>query len=165
MSLRLPSLLYRVSSAKSRQLPSQILRCFSLSSRRANAAYTTDISALKVDADRLCRDIHHTCQWGTGERWGEYVLFLYNMGQVCALVLGMSLLFGSICCILSEEKYILRLDTAIFLSPLFIASLLWEVCAAASPYSHRRHPLPPHISKPLTSQRRNRHWHVPAHPL
>jgi hypothetical protein len=28
---------------------------------------------LKVNQGRLMEDIHHTCQWGTGERWGEYV--------------------------------------------------------------------------------------------
>jgi hypothetical protein len=28
---------------------------------------------LKVNKARLMQDIHHTCQWGTGERWGEYV--------------------------------------------------------------------------------------------
>jgi hypothetical protein len=28
---------------------------------------------LKVNQSRLMEDIHHTCQWGEGERWGEYV--------------------------------------------------------------------------------------------
>jgi len=28
-------------------------------------------SALRVKQDRLMVDIHHTCQWGTGQRWGE----------------------------------------------------------------------------------------------
>jgi hypothetical protein len=27
---------------------------------------------LKVNQGRLMEDIHHTCQWGTGERWGQY---------------------------------------------------------------------------------------------
>ena len=27
---------------------------------------------LKVNQGRLMEDIHYTCQWGTGERWGEY---------------------------------------------------------------------------------------------
>jgi len=31
------------------------------------------LASLKVDKDRLMKDLHHTCQWGTGERWGEYV--------------------------------------------------------------------------------------------
>jgi hypothetical protein len=26
---------------------------------------------LKVNQGRLMEDIHHTCQWGIGERWGE----------------------------------------------------------------------------------------------
>jgi hypothetical protein len=26
---------------------------------------------LKVNQARLMEDIHHTCHWGTGERWGE----------------------------------------------------------------------------------------------
>lgn len=26
---------------------------------------------LKVNQGRLMQDIHHTCQWGPGERWGE----------------------------------------------------------------------------------------------
>jgi len=26
---------------------------------------------LKVNQARLMEDIHHTCQWGIGERWGE----------------------------------------------------------------------------------------------
>lgn len=28
---------------------------------------------LKVNQGRLMEDIHYTCQWGKGERWGEYV--------------------------------------------------------------------------------------------
>lgn len=30
-----------------------------------------DVAALKVKQDRLMNDIHHTCQWGKGEAWGE----------------------------------------------------------------------------------------------
>ncbi|CAI6264321.1 unnamed protein product [Periconia digitata] len=29
------------------------------------------LSSLRVDQERLMRDLHYTCQWGTGERWGE----------------------------------------------------------------------------------------------
>jgi hypothetical protein len=29
---------------------------------------------LKVNQKRLMEDIHYTCQWGTGERWGELVV-------------------------------------------------------------------------------------------
>lgn len=28
---------------------------------------------LKVNQSRLMEDIHYTCKWGAGERWGEYV--------------------------------------------------------------------------------------------
>lgn len=26
---------------------------------------------VKIDRDRLWKDLHHTCEWGKGERWGE----------------------------------------------------------------------------------------------
>lgn len=31
-----------------------------------------DFKTLKVDQQRLMSDIHHTCQWGTGKRWGRH---------------------------------------------------------------------------------------------
>lgn len=31
------------------------------------------LNDLKVNRARLMEDLHHTCQWGMGERWGEYV--------------------------------------------------------------------------------------------
>lgn len=30
-----------------------------------------DVAALKVNKDRLAEDLHHSCQWGFGIRWGE----------------------------------------------------------------------------------------------
>lgn len=30
-----------------------------------------DLKSLKVKKDRLMADIHSTCEWGKGERWGE----------------------------------------------------------------------------------------------
>jgi hydantoinase/carbamoylase family amidase len=30
-----------------------------------------EMDSLKVNQERLMNDLHHTCQWGTGERWGE----------------------------------------------------------------------------------------------
>ena len=30
-----------------------------------------DLKSLKVKKDRLMEDIHSTCEWGKGERWGE----------------------------------------------------------------------------------------------
>jgi len=50
-------------------------RAFTVSSRwRIATAEMSekDFASLKVNQDRLMEDIHHTCQWGTGERWGEY---------------------------------------------------------------------------------------------
>ncbi|PSS06807.1 hypothetical protein M430DRAFT_37845 [Amorphotheca resinae ATCC 22711] len=29
------------------------------------------LAAVKIDRDRLWRDLHETCEWGKGERWGE----------------------------------------------------------------------------------------------
>jgi hypothetical protein len=31
----------------------------------------SDMSKVKVSGSRLMNDIHHTAQWGTGERWGD----------------------------------------------------------------------------------------------
>lgn len=30
-----------------------------------------DLAGLRVDQNRLMNDIHSTCEWGKGERWGE----------------------------------------------------------------------------------------------
>lgn len=30
-----------------------------------------DVSALRANKDRLAKDLHHSCQWGYGIRWGE----------------------------------------------------------------------------------------------
>ncbi|KAJ5976209.1 hypothetical protein N7481_009916 [Penicillium waksmanii] len=30
-----------------------------------------DVSALRVNKERLARDLHHSCQWGFGIRWGD----------------------------------------------------------------------------------------------
>lgn len=40
---------------------------------------TTDMSeqqltGVKINRERLWADLHKTCEWGKGERWGEYVL-------------------------------------------------------------------------------------------
>jgi hypothetical protein len=29
------------------------------------------LGSLKIKQDRLMADIHSTCEWGKGERWGE----------------------------------------------------------------------------------------------
>lgn len=30
-----------------------------------------EVSGLKVQEERLMRDLHDTCEWGKGERWGR----------------------------------------------------------------------------------------------
>ena len=30
-----------------------------------------DLAGLRINQDRLMNDIHSTCEWGKGERWGE----------------------------------------------------------------------------------------------
>lgn len=47
-----------------------------------------DLDGLKVKQDRLMRDIHHTCQWGTGQSWGEYVLVMRCGSQSTDALLG-----------------------------------------------------------------------------
>lgn len=45
-------------------------------SRRAlaTAAMSEEqLAGLRVSQDRLMEDLHHSCQWGHGTRWGEYV--------------------------------------------------------------------------------------------
>ena len=50
------------------------VRLFSNSARRSIAVAEMsdkDLSSLKVKQERLMADIHSTCEWGKGERWGE----------------------------------------------------------------------------------------------
>lgn len=30
-----------------------------------------DLKGIKIDRERLWKDLHTTCEWGKGERWGE----------------------------------------------------------------------------------------------
>lgn len=30
-----------------------------------------ELGGIKVQQERLMRDIHETCEWGVGERWGR----------------------------------------------------------------------------------------------
>lgn len=49
-------------------------RPFSASYRQAMLSTElseADVSALKANKDRLAKDLHHSCQWGYGIRWGE----------------------------------------------------------------------------------------------
>jgi hypothetical protein len=49
-------------------------RLFSNSARRSIAVAEMsdkDLGSLKIKQDRLMADIHSTCEWGKGERWGE----------------------------------------------------------------------------------------------
>lgn len=48
----------------------------SFSTSQYHAMFTTElseaeVSALKVDKERLAKDLHHSCQWGYGIRWGK----------------------------------------------------------------------------------------------
>lgn len=66
--------------AKSRVLPFtrigliQPRRTFSLSLKQAmltTELSEAEVSALRANKDRLANDLHHSCQWGFGIRWGE----------------------------------------------------------------------------------------------
>lgn len=53
---------------------SQYGRLFSTSAWRSIAVAEMskqDLNSLKIKQDRLMKDIHSTCEWGKGERWGE----------------------------------------------------------------------------------------------
>jgi hypothetical protein len=55
-------------------------RSFSTTSKRD--VKTTEMSdeqlaAVNINRERLWRDLHSTCEWGKGERWGEYVLSFF----------------------------------------------------------------------------------------
>lgn len=49
------------------------------------------LAGLKVNQGRLMEDIHHTCQWGSGQRWGEYVvpycLYFLVLNSCCMLTI------------------------------------------------------------------------------
>ena len=46
----------------------------------ATAAMSDEqLSGLRVNQDRLMKDLHRGCQWGQGTRWGEYVDSLLRM--------------------------------------------------------------------------------------
>jgi hypothetical protein len=71
------------SIGRSSRLPQQTIsnghairygRQFSVSTQRSIAVAEmtdNDFKSLKVKQDRLMADIHSTCEWGKGERWGE----------------------------------------------------------------------------------------------
>lgn len=54
---------------------------WNLSRRALATAAMSDeqLSRLRVNQDRLLKDLHHSCQWGQGTRWGEYVDSLYRL--------------------------------------------------------------------------------------
>lgn len=41
-----------------------------------------ELGRLKVDQARLMKDIHHTCGWGTGKKWGRYGTISYHRAMV-----------------------------------------------------------------------------------
>lgn len=49
-------------------------RAFSISLKQdmlSTELTDAQVSALRANKDRLAQDLHHTCQWGYGIRWGE----------------------------------------------------------------------------------------------
>ncbi|KAE8131675.1 hypothetical protein BDV38DRAFT_263769 [Aspergillus pseudotamarii] len=65
---------------KSKVLPftrtvlTQPRRAFSVSLKQAmltTELSEADVSALRANKDRLAKDLHHSCQWGFGIRWGD----------------------------------------------------------------------------------------------
>jgi hypothetical protein len=58
----------------SRSRSGTVYRSFSTTPRRG--VKTTEMSdeelaAVKIDRERLWKDLHSTCEWGKGEKWGE----------------------------------------------------------------------------------------------
>ncbi|KAL4778808.1 hypothetical protein BJX76DRAFT_122028 [Aspergillus varians] len=66
---------FRYTSFLPAQTPSSHLRrLFSVSLKRAMLSTElteAQVSALRANKDRLAQDLHHTCQWGYGIRWGD----------------------------------------------------------------------------------------------
>lgn len=65
-----------INLAKSKQLNNFVHgnRLFSTASQWNKELRTMsedEISGLKVQEERLMRDLHETCEWGKGERWGR----------------------------------------------------------------------------------------------
>lgn len=55
-------------------LKSPHYRHFSITRRRdvsVSEMSESELKAVKINRDRLWRDLHSTCEWGKGERWGE----------------------------------------------------------------------------------------------
>lgn len=49
-------------------------RAFSVSWRQAMLSTELsekEVSSLRANKDRLAKDLHNSCQWGPGIRWGE----------------------------------------------------------------------------------------------
>lgn len=44
------------------------------------------LGSLRVDRARLMEELHHTCQWGEGKRWGRYVDVLSFMSCLGGLI-------------------------------------------------------------------------------
>ena len=34
----------------------------------------SQLAEIKVNRERFWRELHETCEWGKGARWGEYVI-------------------------------------------------------------------------------------------
>jgi signal transduction histidine kinase len=62
------------SSFPARTSSTQLRRAFSVLKKQAMLSTElteAQVSALRANRDRLAQDLHHTCQWGYGIRWGE----------------------------------------------------------------------------------------------
>jgi len=51
--------------------PSTLFSTTKWRSIRTTEMSEQQLAAVKIDRDRLWRDLHETCEWGKGERWGE----------------------------------------------------------------------------------------------
>jgi hypothetical protein len=57
-----------------RTVLTQPRRVFSVSWKQAmltTELSEADVSALRANKERLAKDLHHSCQWGAGIRWGK----------------------------------------------------------------------------------------------
>lgn len=62
------------------------------------------LSSLKVDQNRLMEDLHYTCHWGTGERWGEYVTYLLSFQTSSYSFLYYGILILVVLCLQSTNR-------------------------------------------------------------
>lgn len=64
----------------------------------------SDLNSLRVDERRLMADLHWNCQWGMGERWGEYVISFSSFQHLLFRILKISFLSNPHTYALSHSK-------------------------------------------------------------